>query len=397
MVAALRADVRVTRSHAESGAEEPPTYPAIVVGAGPAGLAASRELAARGVEHLVLEAASIGSSWAGYYRSLVLHTGKHLSHLPGLRIPRDVSLFPPRDRFLAYLREYAAHFDLPVREGVRVLTARVEEDGGWMLDTSAGGFRTGALIVATGIASGPHRPTLEGEEDFGGEILHSSAYVEPSSFRGRRLLVVGVGNSGGEIAGELAAAGVDVAVSVRSGTHLMPLRILGIPSQYWGSLFGVFPGASEGIARVLAAVRRLVAGPPPLPIPDRPLLARPPLIGDALPSAIRSGQVRVRGAIECVLPGAVRFIDGIEEPFDAIVLATGYRAAVEFLRGAVTLDAEGFPLREGVRSPELQGLFFVGHRYESSGALAAIRSDARQVAREAAALANRSGPIADRR
>jgi cation diffusion facilitator CzcD-associated flavoprotein CzcO len=368
----------------EPAAGDATAVPAIVVGAGPAGLAASRELALRGVEHLVLEAASIGSSWAGYYRNLVLHTGKHLSHLPGRRLPRDTPLFPPRERFLGYLRDYAEHFDLPVREGVRVLSAR--PDGGrWRIETSAGPFRAGALIVATGIAARPHRPALAGEEVFGGEILHSSAYSEPQPYRGRRVLVVGVGNSGGEIAGELAAAGVDTAVSVRSGAHLMPLRILGLPSQYWGALFGVFPRpVSEGIARGLAALRRLASGPPPLPIPDRPLLARPPLIGDSLPAAIRSGRVRLRGAVARLLPGAVRFTDGTEEGFDVVILATGYRPAVDFLDGVVTVDAEGFPLRAGVRSAERDGLFFVGHRYDPSGALAAIRGDAPRAAREVA-------------
>ena len=367
---------------------------AVVVGAGPAGLATSRELARRGVEHLVLEGSSIGSSWAGYYRSLVLHTGRHLSHLPGRRIPRDVPLFPPRERFLGYLREYAAHFALPVREGVRVLSAR-PDDGGWLLETSAGGFRADALIVATGIAGGPERPVLPGEKLFTGEILHSSAYVEPSPFRGRRVLVVGVGNSGGEIAGELASAGAEVAVSVRSGTHMMPLRILGLPSQYWAALFSVFPPAvAEGVARGIAALRRALTGPPPLPLPDRPVLARAPLIGDTLPAAIRAGRVRLRGPIERLLPGGVRFVDGSEESFDAIILATGYRPAVAFLEGVVTLDAAGFPLREGVRSAERAGLFFVGHRYQASGALAAIRGDARAVAREVARLVQGPGAAA---
>jgi putative flavoprotein involved in K+ transport len=160
--------------------------PVVVVGAGPAGPATSRELAVRGIEHLVLEAESIGSSWTRYYRSLVLHTGKHLSHLPG---------------------------------------------------------------------------------------RHSATYLDPGAFRGRRVLVVGVGNSGGEI----AAAGVETIASARGGAHVMPLRILGLPSQYWGAVVGALPAPGrERMVRRLAALRRLVSGLPPLPPPERPILARPP-------------------------------------------------------------------------------------------------------------------------
>jgi thioredoxin reductase len=367
-----------------AGGAELESVAAVVVGAGPAGLAVSRELGRRGVEHLVLEAGAIGSSWEGFYRSLVLHTGKHLSHLPGRRFPRDMPLFPPRERFLAYLRDYAAHFQLPVREATRVLSAERGPEG-WTLETSGGRIRSRALVVATGIATNPTRPNLAGEDDFGGEILHSAEYVEPSRFAGRRVLVVGVGNSGGEIAGELAGAGVATTVCVRSGAHLMPLRMLGVPSQYWGAVIGLLPAPlPEKISRGATALRHALTGPPLIPRSNRPILARPPLLGDSLPAALRSGRVSLRGALDRLLPGAARFQDGTEEPFDTIILATGYRPALGFLGALATLDAEGFPIRSGVRSLDHSDLFFVGHRYGHSGALTAIRHDARRAAREVA-------------
>jgi cation diffusion facilitator CzcD-associated flavoprotein CzcO len=360
--------------------------PVVVVGAGPAGLAVSRELAVRGVAHVVLEADSIGSSWARYYRSLVLHTGKHLSHLPGRRLPRDMPLFPPRDRFLRYLRDYAAHFRLPVREGVRVHAARCGREG-WELETGAGRIVPRILITATGISSNPYRPVLEGEEDFGGEVMHSASYVDPEPFRGKRVLVVGVGNSGGEIAAELARAGVETIVSARGGAHLMPLRILGLPSQYWGVMIGVLPArAREGVVRGLAALRRRVSGPPPLPPPDRPILARPPLIGDSLPAALRSGRVRLRGAVARLVPEGVRFADGAEERVDVVILATGFRPELAFFAPPLEVDGAGFPGRAGVRSLDLPDLFFVGLGYGASGVIPTIRREAREAAREVAAL-----------
>jgi cation diffusion facilitator CzcD-associated flavoprotein CzcO len=370
--------------------------PVVVVGAGPAGLAVSRELAARGIEHVVLEAESIGSSWARYYRSLVLHTGKHLSHLPGRRLPRDMPLFPPRDRFLSYLREYASHFRLPVREGVRVHAARRGPDG-WEVETGAGRIAARALIAATGISSNPYRPAFAGEEDFRGQIVHSATYVDPEAFRGRRVLVVGVGNSGGEIAAELAAAGVETMVSARGGAHLMPLRILGLPSQYWGALVGALPApARERVVRGMAALRRLRSGPPPLPPPDRPILARPPLIGDSLPAALRSGRVRLRGAVERFLPRGVGFQDGVEEEIDSVILATGFRPALGFLEPAPRLDAAGSPRRAGVRSLDHADLFFVGLGYGATGVIPTIRREARAAAREVAALLGAEGAAAER-
>src|SRR5947209_11771431 len=89
---------------------------AVVIGAGPAGLATSRELVRHGVEHVVLERGDrVGYSWANLYESLTLHTGKHMSALPGLRLPRSAPLFVPRDAFVTYLSNYASTFALPVR------------------------------------------------------------------------------------------------------------------------------------------------------------------------------------------------------------------------------------------------------------------------------------------
>lgn len=358
------------------------TTDVLVVGGGPAGLAASRELKRRAVNHLVLERERVGASWAAHYRSLVLHTGKHLSHLPGMRLPRGMPLFPPRDRFVAYLRDYATRFGLPVREGTAVLRAS-RGSGRWRVETTGGLVEARILVVATGIVSAPNRPTLAGEAEFRGQILHSAAYSEPSMYAGKRVLVVGVGNSGGEIAADLAGAGVDTTVSVRSGAHLLPLKMLGIPSQYWSVLLSRLPdGVRERIAMTASRVNERFRGPPPLSRPDRPILgSRAPLIGDRLPTAIREGAVAVRGPIACLTVDGARFSDGLEEPFDVILLATGFRPATDFIEGLGAPDAAGFPRREGVRGVDLPGLFFVGHRYGPTGALHAIRADARTAAR----------------
>jgi len=357
---------------------------AIVVGAGPAGLAVSRELKVRGVEHVVLERDEVGAGWAGYYDSLVLHTGKHLSHLPGMTMPKDMPLFPPRDRFVRYLESYAARFELPIWPGTNVVAAR-RGASEWLVDTGQSTLSARSLVVATGIASNPRRTELEGEDHFAGTILHSSEYRHPAPFVGRKVLVIGVGNSAGEIAAELGEAGVETAVSVRSGAHIMPLKILGVPSQYWSVLLSRLPDPLPGaIAGATNRALCLMRGRPPIPVPDWPVLAKPPLIGNSLPEAIRSGAVTLRGEVERVSQHAVHFRDGSEERFDVVLLATGYRPAVGLLEGLVRLDAGGFPLRDGVHSLDQPDLYFVGHVYGTTGALYTIRRDAPRAARAVA-------------
>ena len=358
-------------------------YEAAVIGAGPAGLATSRELARRGVQHVVLErGAGVGTSWRNTYDSLTLHTGRHMSALPGLRYGRKVPLFPSRADFIDYLERYAARFSLPVVTGCAVRTAERRDDG-WVLDTSAGEVRARSVVLATGIMSNPLRPELPGEAGFRGTITHSADYRRPGRFLGRRVLVVGAGTSAGEIASELAGAGVDVTLSVRSGVNVVPLRLFGIPIQYLAYLVGGLPRGAR--TRVVEAVRRLTEarrGPPVLPRAEVGALDRIPLIGFHLVDAVRAGRVHLRGSAVEVGPAHVRFQDGHESPIDDIILATGFRAAIQPLRGRVEPDARGFlPRRERVIAEGVPGLFVVGHNYDATGGLFNIRRDAPRAAR----------------
>ncbi|HSL70568.1 MAG TPA: NAD(P)/FAD-dependent oxidoreductase, partial [Longimicrobiales bacterium] len=206
-------------------------YPALIIGAGPAGLATSRELSRRGIRHLVLERGPApGFCWSAAYDSLRLHTGKHLSTLPGLRFQRGTPIFPARDDFVRYLREYARKFDLPVEFNAEVTA--VTRNGGWNVRTASGRWSAQTLVFATGIMSNPVLPTWPGRDTFLGTVMHSVEYLRPAPFRGRRVLVVGVGNSGGEIASDLAHAGVDVSIAVRSGANVVPRELAGVPIQY---------------------------------------------------------------------------------------------------------------------------------------------------------------------
>lgn len=365
---------------------------AIVIGAGPAGLATSRELQRHGVEHVVLERDGIGQSWTRLYDSLTLHTGRHMSGLPGLPFARGTPLFLSRDEFVAYLHRYHAHFRLPLRSGVAVETVRREADH-WITGAGAASFRARALVIATGIISNPVTPALPGSDAFTGVMRHSATYRRPSDCAGKRVLVVGCGNSGGEIASELGRAGVDTTISIRSGANVVPLHILGIPIQYLS--FGVRHLPRRIQELVLAAVNRLMEwrkGPPVLPRAGVSPLDAIPLIGFHLVDAIREGAVKVRGGIDHLTASGVFFAPGEEEPFDEIIFATGFRAAIGFLAPLVTFDARGFASRsDRVRSADQPDLYFVGHNYDTTGALFNIRLDARRVAAAVAVASHYNG------
>jgi cation diffusion facilitator CzcD-associated flavoprotein CzcO len=359
----------------------------VVVGAGPAGLAASAELRRRGVDHRVLErGTAVGDSWRRLYDSLTLHTGKHLSALPGLRLGRGVPVFVPRDVFVAYLERYARTFALPINVNRPVTRVRRDETG-WVVETPSGSIRARALVVATGIISNPRTPCLEGRERYRGRVLHSVEYRRPEEFIGRRVLVVGIGNSGGEIGSELARAGAQVTVAVRSGAHVVPRDLLGVPVQYLSLLLRGLPRAARnGIARAFARVAALRRGPPVLPRPAHGPLDAIPLIGFHLVDAIREGLVAVRGDVAAFTEDGVRFRDGRSEPFDAVILATGFAPALDPLRGLVQLDDRGFARRsDRVASADHPDLFFVGHNYDAAGGLFNIARDAKLAARHIAA------------
>ncbi len=365
----------------------PSSLPVAVIGAGPAGLATSHELARLRVKHVVLERGERAAwCWANLYDSLTLHTGKHLSTLPGMGFPRSAPLFVSRAMFCEYLDRYRARFAAPVETGAEVLRAELT-NGDWRLHFSTGELRASAVVVATGIISNPSVPAIAGREHFRGEVIHSVDYKRPARYEGRRVLVMGVGNSGGEIASELARAGARVTVAVRTGANVVPLTLFGLPIQYASVMVRKLPRrAQEGIVEVVRRITEARRGPPVLPRPPHSPLDAIPLIGFNLVDAIRDGLIQVRGNIAGLTERGARFTDGVEEEFDHIILATGFRSALGFLNG-IRRDARGFAIRtDRVTSADHPRLCLVGQNYDATGALLNIRRDARLAAERLAEL-----------
>lgn len=345
----------------------------IIVGAGPAGLALARRLQQRNVAYRILEKGQIGASWRAHYPSLRLHTLKALSHLPGLPYPDSVAEFPSRADFLAHLEQYTRHFALNVSEGVSVQRAEWQPaSAAWRLTTDTHEtIATPLLVAATGIWSTPYMPTLAGADDFGGPIVHANAYQTPAAWLGRRVLVVGAGNTAADIASELANAGVTTGIVVRSGTQFVP-----------------YPKSAQ-LMRLTAWLGRHVPAPLAnavlqplrpdfsaigLPHSPEPPVEAYPVVGFKLPQAVRAGKVTVhRAGIERLTAGRVAFDDGSDATYDALIMATGYRPTLDFLAPPpgrppyVQFDARGHVCHDAqFRSTAHARLFLVGYDYPAT-------------------------------
>jgi indole-3-pyruvate monooxygenase len=359
----------------------------LVVGAGPAGLAVAACLRRAGREFVVVEQLdSVGARWRSRYRRLHLHTAKQYSGLPHLPFPKSAPRYPSRDEVVAYLESYGRHFGIEPRVDERVV-ALSRDDGGWRASTSGGStYHAQHIVLCTGRSDVPHRPHWPGDDTFPGEILHSADFVSGERFAGKRVLVVGLGNSGGEIALDLAENGARPDIAVRSAVNIVPRDFLGQPIQRSTIVLSRVPLAIRD--RVGRLISRLVFGDlaalglPPAPEGPVSQIAhrgRIPLIDVGTVALVRAGRIGLRRDVARFAGDRVDFADGSYDRYDAVVLATGYRAGVAALTaGLGVLPENGYPA--SVTHPATPGLYFVGFRTPPTGHLRQIAIDARRVA-----------------
>jgi indole-3-pyruvate monooxygenase len=369
------------------------TIDTVVIGGGPAGLAVGQSLRERGVPFEILEREpNVASSWRRHYERLHLHTAKQFSSLPGMPFPRGAPKYPSRAEVVDYMSAYAERFQLKPRFGVDVeRVERNEPTSGWRLRTSAGEIASRCVVIAAGYNAIPWQPQWPGMQDFAGEILHSSAYRNADRFTDKRVLVVGAGNSGAEIALDLVERGAHVDLCIRGKLHVMFRDTLGMPTPLPGILLTKLPLAVAD-AMAGAILRKTVgdlsrwgiATPETGPIRGIVERARVPLIDVGTIARIKAGEITVQKGIERFEKGGVTFADGRRKAYDAIVLATGFRPSVDrFLEGAEgLLDDYGRPSRGGAEIRP--GLYLVGYTQPATGLLREIGIEARRTAADIA-------------
>jgi putative flavoprotein involved in K+ transport len=373
-----------------------------IVGAGPTGLAVAAVLKGRGIESVLLERAeALGDSWRRRYARLHLHTVRWLSGLPGMAIPRSAGKWVPKDAYADYLVAYARHHGLEPRLGVDV--GRVDRtDETWTLRTSTGDVEAQFVVVASGFSGEPRLPEWPGLESFGGRLVHSVDYVEPSPYAGRDVLVVGSGNSGAEIAVDLVEGGAGrVRLSVRTPPIVVRRDTLGVPSQLLGIAIGRLPRRVViPVSRALRKISIPDLEPYGLPAPPDGIaqFARTgtvPILDVGIVAAVRARRVAVVAAVERFEDGQVVLADGTRLNADSVIAATGFRPGLEPLVGHLgVLDAAGRPVVHGAEThPGAPRLYFAALSPTLSGLLREAAGDARRVASAVAGELDRDADL----
>ena len=341
-------------------------YHSLILGAGQAGLAAAYYLRQAGVSFLVLEASeAVGNSWVHRYDSLRLFSPASYDALPGLAFPLPPESYPAKDEVAAYLRQYVAHHQLPVRcnEAVRELT--LGADGVFTVQTMHGEFRAHRVVVATGSSFSPLIPPVAAQLAESVFQVHSRHYHNPAQLPPGPVLVVGAGNSGAQIAAELACSR-PVVLSEKAKPRFWPITLLGKSTVWWTDQLGLLHASTDSWAGQL--IRYL----------------QEPDFGYALPRLIKRGKVEERPLIERINGATVFFTDGSRGQYAAVVWATGYRLDFGWLQVPSALDEEQQPVHhQGISV--VPGLYFMGlpwQRARSSSLICGVGRDAEFIARD---------------
>ena len=352
---------------------------ACVIGAGAAGLSAGKALADRDVDFDWFEKGSyVGGLWqidndngaAAAYRSLHLNSSRPRTQYPSYPMPADWPDYPPYHLVAQYFEDFADHFGLRDRITFRTSVERVEPiEGpglpgahGWQVTLSDGRVRTYAtVLVANGHHSSPKVPTIPGT--FTGQSFHSHDYRDLSVFTDRRVLVIGVGNSGMDIACDAARCAHTVLLSTRHGVHVIPKYALGRPvDQLSSPLMAHVPFPLERLA--YEAIVRIATGRPQdrgLPKPDHRLLGAHPTVSAELYDRVGHGDITIKPDVARFDADRVTFADGTSEVVDIVVHATGYDVSLPFLDPEVfSTEHNRMPLYLRIVPPERPGLYFIG-------------------------------------
>jgi putative flavoprotein involved in K+ transport len=337
--------------------------PVVVIGAGQSGLAAAHALDELSVPVVVLEAADRpAGSWPRYYDSLRLFSPAAFSSMPGMPFPGDPDSYPSRDEVADYLERYAAYIPVEIQTNTRVTCVR-QEDREFVVFTADGRqLRAAGIVAASGSFSNPYQPIFPGQSDFTGQLLHVAEYRNPIPYMGMRVIVVGAGDSAAQVANELAPV-ADVTLAARHPLRFIPQRIAGKDVHYWLRETGFDSLPAQWLSKISGGS----------------------LITDSVgfQQTLADGLLDVRPMFVGLDRDKVIWSENDRERIDAILLATGYRPSLDYLRELGALDPAGAPLHVGGVSTTHLGLVYVGLEYQRSFASNTLRG----VSADAAAVA----------
>ena len=353
-------------------------FDVVVIGAGQAGLAIGYLLARQRRHFVILEAAdAVGASWRSRWDSLVLFTPRRHDALPGLAFPGDPDGYPTRDEVVEYLDQYAARFDLPIQFNTAV-SSLSDEDGAFRIEAHGRMVAADQVIVATGPFNLPRTPSFAGQLAPGVFQVHSAAYRRPSDVPTGRVLIVGGGNTGFQIARELSASH-DVHLAIGSRQTPLPQRLLGRDIFWWLTKLGMLKTTVDSWL-------------------GRRVRDRDTLIGSSPRELVRKYGVTLRPRVVGASVRTVTFGDGSAQEFGAVIWATGYRPDYAWINLPVFDRDRHVRHRRGVT--DVPGLYFLGLAWQhtrGSALLGWVKDDAEFIAEKIEAGAGRQVAAANHR
>ncbi len=352
-----------------------------VIGAGSSGIAACQVLNARGIDFDCFEKGSeVGGNWryendngmSSAYRSLHINTSRGLMAYRTYPMSEDYPDYPNHFQIARYFDDYVDHFGLRPKIRFRTEVKIVEPaEGEWEVTVeNADGERAKNRYQAVVVANGHHwdprwpEPAFPGADEFEGEQIHVHHYREPEALRGKRVLVLGIGNSATDIAVEASRIAEKTFLAMRRGAYVMPKYLNGKPTDESASpLITLLPLPFQRF--IIGRLLGLTTGDMTaygLPKPDHKLLQAHPTVSAELLSRLGHGDVAVKPNIDRFAGGrTVRFVDGSEEQIDLVVYCTGYKISFPFFDPSVVSAADNrLPLYRRVASVEHPGLYFIG-------------------------------------
>lgn len=363
--------------------------PNLIIGAGPAGLGIAGRLRKAGIDFEIIEKSNnVANAWHHHYDRLHLHTVKQLSHLPHLPFPDDYPLYVPREKIVEYMDNYAATFNIQPHFGVTA-TSVSKKDGEWITTTDKGQtFQSQNVIIATGVNRVPNIPSWKGQEQFGGTILHAKAYKNASPFKGKKVLVVGMGNTGAELALDLSENDCETYLSVRGPVSIVPRDLNGRPVQLTSIQLAKIPfGIGDWLGNFIRGIylgdlRKYGLQSPKLsPAKQLKETGKTPVVDIGTVNQIKAGKIKIMPDITSFNAAGVQFNNGAHLDIDAVVLATGYRANVQdFIADTDGLLNQDQLPANAINSGKNKGLYFIGFdNYKLGGILGIIQSESKLI------------------
>lgn len=362
-----------------------------IIGAGPAGLAVAGCLTDLGKKHTIFEKEkTIAPLWEKHYDRLCLHTVKKYSALPHFTIPKKYPTYLTREHVLEYLESYRSHFDIqPVFDSNIKNISRKGES--WQIETEKDQVQTDKIVICTGVNRIPNYPSWQGLDTDNNNIIHSRSYKRHDPYLNSKTLIVGMGNTGAEIALDLANHGIETDLSVRSIINIAPRDIMGRPSQISAKMLDKLP---FGIGELVGTfIKNTVIGDmskygletsKDSVVKQLRETGKTAVLDLGTVAKIKEGKIKVRKGIKSLDGTSVNFVDDTKIDYDKIILATGYKAQLEEIFPGIEtqLNKDHLP-KSWKGTDEFSNVYFCGFdNYKLGGLLGTIFTDSQKIAKD---------------